>query len=350
MRFFIPLCISVLLCSCKRDPKTTNLVSETFSTVEIETLIQDTTLNVRALEVIKSSESAYFLTSNGNGGIVNKNTVIYPIPIDEEGTAVNFRAFARTKNGGFCLSIGSPALLYKIGSAKSTIVYKEDHPKAFYDSMAFWNDQEGIAIGDPTDNCLSVIITRDGGNTWNKLSCDSLPEAKEGEAAFAASDTNIKIIGNKTWVATGGKASRVLFSSDKGKTWEVFNTPIIQGLSTMGIYSIDFYDELNGFGIGGDYTKPELNKENKIKTSDGGKTWALVGNGKNPGYRSCVQYIPNGKGSSLVAVGTNGIDISHDSGTSWQHLSDEGFYTLRFLNDNTAYAAGIGRVSKLSFK
>ena len=58
--------------------------------------------------------------------------------------------------------------------------------------MDFCNDQEGIAIGDPTDSCMSIIITRDGGETWTKLSCDDLPKAKEGEAAFAVMrDANI---------------------------------------------------------------------------------------------------------------------------------------------------------------
>ena len=37
-------------------------------------------------------------------------------------------------------------------------------------------------------------------------------------------------------------------------------------------------------------------------------------------------------------------------GTSWKHLSDEGFYTIRFLNDSIAYAAGKGRISKLTFR
>ena len=216
--------------------------------------------------------------------------------------------------------------------------------------MDFWNDQEGIAIGDPTDDCMSVIITRDGGNTWTKLPCSQLPKAKEGEAAFAASDTNIAIVGDKTWVGTGGKASRVMFSPDKGKTWDVYNTPIVQGLETTGIYSIAFYDALNGFAIGGDYTKPKSNTANKIRTKDGGKTWQLVAENQNPGYRSCVQYVPNSNATQLVAVGFNGIDYSKDSGNTWQHLSDEGFYTIRFLNDSTAYAAGNGRVSKLSFR
>jgi photosystem II stability/assembly factor-like uncharacterized protein len=197
---------------------------------------------------------------------------------------------------------------------------------------------------------MSIIITRDGGETWTKLSCDDIPKTKAGEAAFAASDTNIAIIGTHTWVATGGVASRILYSPDKGHTWQVFDTPIIQGKETTGIYSIDFYDELNGFAIGGDYTKPDENSANKIRTKDGGKTWELVANSKNPGYKSCVQYIPNSNAKALVAIGFSGIDYSNDFGSTWKHLSDEGFYTIRFLNDSVAYAAGKGSVSKLTFK
>jgi len=83
---------------------------------------------------------------------------------------------------------------------------------------------------------------------------------------------------------------------------------------------------------------------------DGGKTWELVAQHQNPGYRSCVQYIPNRNGKELVAIGFKGIDYSNDSGRSWKHLSDEGFYTIRFLNDTIAYAAGAGRISKLTFR
>ena len=123
----------------------------------------------------------------------------------------------------------------------------------------------------------------------------------------------------------GGKVSRILYSPDKGKTWNVFETPIVQGTATTGIYSIDFYDELNGFAIGGDYTKPDDNQANKIRTSDGGKTWQIAAESQNPGYRSCVQYLPNSRGKALVAVGFKGIDYSNDTGNSWAHLSDEGF-------------------------
>ncbi|MDO6597049.1 oxidoreductase [Oceanihabitans sp. 2_MG-2023] len=324
-------------------------ILENFSKVEMETLLQDASLNVRAIDINEGNVVA--ATSNGEiyrsilEDMNNFEEANYFSEL-EDSIKNNFRSIAFQADKTFSLSIASPARLYNEGE----LVYQENHPKVFYDALDFWNDQEGIAIGDPTDDCMSIIITRDGGNTWSKISCNDLPKAKVGEAAFAASDTNIAIVGNKTWVATGGKASRILFSPDKGKTWEVFETPIIQGLETTGIYSVAFYDEDNGFAIGGDYTKAADSSANKIRTQDGGKTWQLVAPNKSPGYRSCVQYMPNSSARVLVAVGFKGIDISNDAGNTWKHLSDEGFYTLRFLNDSIAYAAGAGRISKLSFK
>tara|TARA_R110002111_G_C5998285_1_gene372799 strand:- start:2644 stop:3699 length:1056 start_codon:yes stop_codon:yes gene_type:complete len=351
MRLLICCLFFIGLNSCKSEEP---LKTRNISKVEIETLFQDSLLNVRAIE-IDNKEAFSFAASNGKiggnlfYGDTEKIGVRKQIKLDS--TNLNFRSLATPNNKtGFVLSISSPALLYKIDIDSIKLVYQENHPKAFYDSMDFWNNQEGIAIGDPTEDCMSIIITRDGGNTWTKLSCDDLPKAKEGEAAFAASDTNIAIVGDYTWVATGGKASRILFSPDKGNTWEVYKTPIIQGKETTGMYSLDFYDENNGFAIGGDYTKPNDTLNNKIRTNDGGKTWQVVANGKKPGYRSCVQYIPNSNGKELVTVGFKGIDYSNDSGDSWKHLSDESFYTIRFLNDSVAYAAGKGRIGKLTFR
>lgn len=341
--------IVFLLFSCKMEerffPGNISKVKSVrdFYKVEFKTLLEDSLLNIRSIELDENDLKG--ITSNGKiismflsdeGSIVELETLD---PINSRSSAIQSGIF-------FHLSVGSPAKLYKDGM----LVYQENHPKAFYDSMDFWNTLEGIAIGDPTEDCMSIIITRDGGNTWTKLSCNDLPKAKEGEAAFAASDTNIAIIGDNTWVATGGMASRILYSPDKGRNWNVFETPIIQGKETTGIFSIDFYDELNGFAIGGDYTKPEDSQANKMITKDGGKTWELVAQNQEPGYRSCVQYIPNGKGDELVAVGFKGIDYSSDSGYSWRHLSDEGFYTIRFLNDSIAFAAGKGRISKLTFR
>lgn len=360
MRILGYVFLMVVLNSCGVDYKR----SEAVSKVIIEPIVQDSTLSVRALDL---NDNYLFYGSTDHIGKNVLNTQ-FELNIDElkithgkhhfktiltyNDKPLHFRAIEEVNGNLFALSIENPARLYVLNRQSNTpkLVYEEINEAVFYDSMNFWNAREGIAVGDPTENCMSIIITRDGGETWRKVSCKDLPKTNEGEAAFAASDTNIAIVGDHTWIATGGMSSRIMYSADKGQTWSVYDTPIIQGKPTTGIYSIDFYDEKHGFAIGGDYTKPNDSLANKIKTNDGGKSWQVVANGKEPGYRSCVQYIPKRNGKELVAVGFKGIDYSNDSGNSWKHLSDEGFYTIRFLNDSVAYAAGKGHISKLTFR
>ncbi len=322
--------------------------SHGYSSVAIQTVFEDST-SIRAIEFLDANTLA-FAGSNGvygtvevNSGKVRTNTMKFHTSIPQ------FRAVAHTATDFFMLSIADPALLYKTGNnGNMELAYKEEGDGVFYDAMTFWNDQEGIAVGDSMGGCLSIIVTRDGGRTWNKLSCESLPKSTEAEGAFAASNTNIKVKGDHAWIAT--TASRIFLSSDKGRTWEVFQTPIVHKAETEGIYSIDFYNENLGFAIGGDYTKPEDARNNKATTTDGGKTWQLVADGDQPGYKSCAQYIPNSGGEDLVAVGFTGISYSDNSGESWKALSEESFYAIRFLNDTVAYAAGRNRISRLVFR
>ena len=112
---------------------------------------------------------------------------------------------------------------------------------------------------------------------------------------------------------------------------------------------MDFYDENNGIIVGGDYTNPNGNTGNKAITTDGGRTWKLVAEGGNPAYKSSVRYVPNSQAREIVATGFNGIDYSKDGGKSWENISSEGFYTLRFVNDSVAYAAGKGKIARLLF-
>ena len=337
---FFYLLILLVFNSCFKDI--------VISRVEIEPVLISSEINIRALEI--KNNRVYSATSNGSILYfdIYKSDVISETSYSVENDSIipNFRSLAVTTNDIFAISISNPTLLFKNGK----LVYKEEHPKVFYDSIEFWNDNEGIAVGDFTDDCISIIITRDRGDSWEKLDCSVFSDIKASEGFFAASDTNISIVDDYTWIASGGINSRVYFSVDKGRSWQIYNTPILQGESTTGIFSIDFYDKNNGFAIGGDYTKPKINSLNKITTSDGGKTWKSIADHQNPGYRSCVQYFPNSNGQKLLAVGFNGVDYSSDSGLTWKHLSDDGYYTVRFLNDNVAYAAGNGKISKLYFK
>ncbi|MFP2996489.1 oxidoreductase [Spongiivirga sp. MCCC 1A20706] len=342
--FVLVLLTFFMVSTCKKGHEIAPIKS-----VKVETLLTDS-ISIRAITVMGNNLG--FAGNKGYYGLYddNKNTVRTNI-IKYDSLTPNFRAVASTSDDFLMLSIQSPALLYKTGDQGSMeLVYQEADEKVFYDSMTFWNDEEGIAMGDPTDGCLSIIITRDGGKSWSKVPCEKLPPVVDGEAAFAASDTNIAVNGAHTWITTGGKKSRVFYSADKGKKWEVFDTPLIQGKETTGGYSIDFYNDQLGFIIGGDYTDVNSNSKNKAITTDGGRSWSLISDDKGPGYQSCVQFVPRSEGKQLVSVGKTGIWVSNDTGKNWNKLTDDSFYTLRFLNDSTAYVGGNNILAKLYFK
>ena len=341
MRNLIVLPILIIMFSCAETKK-----KSPFSSVKIDTLYSDS-LSIRAIAIMGNSLA--FAANKGTFGTLDLTTGKVRANIEKYHTYIpEFRSIAFNATDFFMLSVANPALLHKTGEdGKMDLVYIEESEDVFYDAMIFWNNREGIALGDSRDGCLSIIITRDGGHHWMKLSCSELPTGIEKEGAFAASNTNIKTIGDKTWIAT--TSGRVLFSPDKGKTWKSFQTPIINKGEAEGIYSIDFWDESLGVAIGGDYTNPDANSANMAITKDGGKSWQLLADGQNPGYRSCVQFVPNSEGKELITIGFTGISYSSDMGASWKALSNESFYTIRFQNDSIAYAAGKNRIARLSF-
>ena len=148
------------------------------------------------------------------------------------------------------------------------------------------------------------------------------------EGAFAASGTNVAVFGtSQAWFGTGAAAvARVLRTADRGMTWQVVDTPLAAGPSA-GIYSVAFRDAQNGVIVGGDYAKESAAVDNAAVTSDGGKTWTLVGG--LGGFRSVVKHVP-GSRSSFIAIGPLGSDLSTDDGRTWTPIEGPGFDTFSF--------------------
>ena len=162
---------------------------------------------------------------------------------------------------------------------------------------------------------------------------------------------NVIIKGNHCWIVSGGVKSRVFYSFDKGKTWSVFETPIVQGQAMTGIFTADFYDDKIGFIAGGNYEIPTQNFHNKAITFDGGKTWNLVAENQGFGYASCVQFVPNSDGKELISVGATGLHYSPDFGKTWKQFStDNSLYTLRFVSPNLVFDAGKDKIVRIQLK
>lgn len=231
----------------------------------------------------------------------------------------------------YILSIGTgpTSRIYKTTDAGVTwkLQFKNEHPKAFFDAMSFWDADHGIAFGDSIDGKFDILVTENGGRVWTRLSND-MPPALPNEGAFAASGTNIAVYGKThAWIGTGAAAkARVLRTADRGRTWQVADTPLAAGPST-GIFSIAFRDRQHGVIVGGDYTREKETGNNIALTSDGGATWDLATG--LTGFRSVVAYVPGT--NTMIAIGPAGSDYSTDDGRSWKPIDGGGFDTFSFV-------------------
>jgi len=233
----------------------------------------------------------------------------------------------------YALSIGAgpSSRIYKTTDAGDhwTLQFTNDDPKAFFDAMTFWDANAGIVVSDSVDGHFVILRTTNGGDAWTRVPDAALPPALPNEGAFAASGTNVFVLGNDVWFGTGAAATaRVLHSRDRGKTWTISPTPLASGASS-GIYSIVFRDAQHGVVVGGDYSKEAQALDNVALTSDGGKTWTLVKEHGLSGFRSVVTYVPDAK-QTLIAIGPQGADISTDDGHTWTPFGSMGFDTFSF--------------------
>lgn len=242
---------------------------------------------------------------------------------------------------------GEDSRIYKTTDAGKTwsLQFKNADRDGFFDAIAFWDEQHGIALGDPVKGKHQLIATDDGGAHWNPLPSDKLPASLPNEGAFAASGTCLVTRGaNDVWFVTGAaKVARVFHSSDRGRSWTVQATPIAAGVSSAGIFSIAFRDRNHGIIIGGDFKKPKAEGATAANTADGGKSWTLARH--SPPYRSGVAWAKD----RWVAVGISGSSVSLDDGATWKELDRENYNSVAFTPDGDGWAVGPkGRVAKFT--
>jgi len=223
-------------------------------------------------------------------------------------------------------------------------VYSDDTEGVFFDAMDFNDADQGLAMSDQIEGKLHLIHSMDKGESWQVLRNEMMPEALEGEAAFAASGTNVIYRENEIYIVTGGASKPRIYkniSNAKGK-WAVTDVPMKSGEAT-GIFSFTLSDNgKDGIAVGGSYIDSTAMNMNCAITSDGGDSWKAVKENPPLGYRSCVSFHPNGM--YAVAVGRTGSDYSVDKGKTWKSFSVEGFYACVFLEDKIV---AVGRNGKI---
>src|SRR5215204_653940 len=89
----------------------------------------------------------------------------------------------------YALSIGSgdSSRIYKTsdGGKTWTLQFTNTDPNAFFDAMAFWDAERGIAFSDSVDGQLVILRTDNGGRAWTRVAGEGVPSALDNEGAFA---------------------------------------------------------------------------------------------------------------------------------------------------------------------
>lgn len=319
----------------------------------IETIFNDK-ISIRALEVY--DHKVWYSGTDSKFGFVDLKEYKNQKQIRLSEKKLQFRTLAQDDQSFYAINIESPAYFFKIDKKelKSQIVFTDTTKTAFYDALHFVKNGYGITFSDPDKNLwmkLALLFPQKKMyETWNpSISNHEKVPLKEGEAAFAASNTNIASYKDILWIATGGKASRIF--KQTGLNWKIIETPFIQGESSQGMYSIDFYENRFGIAVGGDYTKQDANINNIATSYDAGETWQIQASGQNAGYMTCVKIKPGSKGKEIIAVGDQHISYSSDFGKTWKKISDEkGFFVCKWIDGNHVVFAGKERIAVMTLK
>lgn len=313
----------------------------------------NTTAELRGLSVV-SDRVAW---ASGTRGTVVRTTdggITWRADTVPGAAALDFRdihAESATLAWAMSAGSGSASRIYhtRDGGRTWTLQWQAADSAAFLDAISFWDESRGIAFGDPVGAAFFLLETTDGGRTWSRIPTDRFPAPLQGEAAFAASGSSLVVRpGGRAWIGTGGAArARVLMTEDYGRTWEIFDTPMVAGSASAGIYSVAFADDRRGVAVGGDYTKAFGGGDNVVVTEDGGRTWTVPVGAHPAGYRSQVALVPGTSGRSMLAVGLSGTDRSDDGGRSWVVTDTVAYNSAAFASRTVGWAVGPrGRIAR----
>jgi len=158
--------------------------------------------------------------ASGTAGTILRTTdggVTWTPAAPPDTTALDFRDIEATRNAVYAMSAGpgDKSRIYKTTDrgAHWTLQITNSDPNGFWDAIAFWDDRHGIVLGDPIDGRFTILVTSDGGATW---------QPSHGLGGFRS--VVAWVPGEKhSLVALGPSGAD--WSSDDGRTWAPLDGP-----------------------------------------------------------------------------------------------------------------------------
>jgi photosystem II stability/assembly factor-like uncharacterized protein len=249
---------------------------------------------------------------------------------------------------------GDLSRIFRTDDAGATWVQQwvNEEPLGFYDCMDFWDERRGFVYGDAVDGSLRILVTDDGGASWNLVASGSLPQAFPGEGGFAASGTcAIAGEGGRGWIAAAlGESTRAFLTTDYGRTWAAAVVPVVSG-DGAGLTSISMVDARRGTAFGGNLGITDVHTDNLARTLDGGRTWTALPHASMTGALYGGVHVPDTGLRGMVAVGPGGADVSIDGGERWATLDLRPWWGIGSLGPDATWITGPGgRIARIRMR
>lgn len=207
----------------------------------------------------------------------------------------------------------------------------------FINGIYFWDENEGIALGDPPlyddPSQFLILKTYDGGDTWDEIT-NGIPNVPLSWGIKGLWDS----VEDHIWYPVFSSDSTIntmfLYSSDRGENWETLAVPEDYWFSNR--INFTFTNEQNGI-ISNGYGLTTT-------TTDGGETWDEPQ--QNDEY--LIRGIKCAKGTETIfAHNNNEIIRSDDFGETWYSQgTPSNAYISYFdvLDENIVWAAGFNQL------
>lgn len=244
------------------------------------------------------------------------------------------------------MAVDTPAFILKTTDGGKTWrkVFEDLRPGMFLDAMDFAGNN-GVVIGDPINGKAFMAVSKDKGDSW--LPKETLDGMMDGEAFFASSGSNIKMIGvkrnSKSLYVSGGIQSRIFFNGDAIKL------PLQSGRNSTGANGLALHpNQKQGVIIGGDFAN-DKRSDSALLLFSLYPTIKFINPITPPsGYKSAAVFLSQ---STVLSCGTSGVDLSVDGGLNWKNISKLGFHVVVKSPDGKSaiLAGGNGRIAKMAF-